>query len=221
MNNPQWTAVDTYLGERSGASDPILDAVLAANVQAGLPAIDVSPTQGKLLHLQARMCGAKRILEIGTLGGYSSIWLARALPAGGSLITLEASSAHAKVARANIERAGLSDRVEVRVGPALQTLPRIEAEARGPFDLTFIDADKANNPDYLAWALKLSHAGSVIILDNVVRAGAILDANSDDAAIIGTRRALDMLATEPRLSATAIQTVGNKGWDGFMLAIVD
>lgn len=219
MNPSDWTTVDTYLAESTGASDPVLEAVLDANAKAGLPAIDVSPVQGRLLQLLTRMCGARRVLEIGTLGGYSSICMARALPTDGCVITLEYDPAHAKVARANIERAGLADRVEIRVGPALDTLPQLtDAE---PFDLVFIDADKASNPDYLAWALRLSHPGTVIVLDNVVREGRVVDADSTEPAIVGTRRALEMMGAEKRLTATAIQMVGGKGWDGFAIAIVD
>ena len=212
-----WTRVDAYIADGLIPPDPALDAALAANAAAGLPAIDVSPAQGKLLHILARMVGARRILEIGTLGGYSTIWLARALPPGGRLVTLEADPAHAEVARSNIARAGLADRVELHLGPALGTLPRLA----GPFDMVFIDADKPSNPDYLAWALKLARPGSVIVCDNVIRDGRIADAASRDAAIVGTRRMFDMIAAEPRLTGTAIQTVGAKGWDGFAIAIVD
>ena len=212
-----WQRVDGYLADLLVGDDPALAAALAANAAAGLPAIDVSPLQGKLLHLLARLAGARRILEIGTLGGYSTIWLARALPDGGRLVTLEAERRHAEVARANIARAGLADRVELIPGPALDTLPTLE----GPFDLVFIDADKRSNPDYLAWALRLSRPGAVIVCDNVIRDGAITDATSRDPGVVGTRRFLEMLAAEPRLSATAVQTVGAKGWDGFAIAIVE
>jgi predicted O-methyltransferase YrrM len=213
----EWTAMDAWIAGRLLPSDPVLDAALAANAAAGLPAIDVSPLQGKLLHILARMSGARRILEIGTLGGYSTICLARALPADGRLVTLEAEPRHAEVARANIARAGLAGRVELILGPALDTLPALE----GPFGFVFIDADKRNNPDYLAWALRLSHPGTVIVCDNVVRRGVIAGDAGGDPAAAGARRLFDSLAAEPRLTATAIQTVGAKGWDGFAIAIVD
>lgn len=220
---PQWAAVDQYLTGLFLPHDPVLDAALAASAAAGLPAIAVSPPQGKLLHLLARMCGARRILEIGTLGGYSTIWLGRALPPaaeGGRLVTLEYEPRHAEVARANIGRAGLSGIVEVVVGPALQTLPRLESDAAGPFDLIFLDADKVSYPQYLEWSLRLSRPGTVIIADNVVRKGAVIDANSADLNVQAVRRFNERVAREPRLCATAIQTVGAKGYDGFVLAIV-
>ena len=220
MTDEQWLAVDRYLTDLLAPSDPALDAALAASDAAGLPPINVSPNLGKLLHLLARVQGARAILEIGTLGGYSTIWLARALPAGGRLITLEADPRHADVARANIAPAGLADVVEVRLGPALETLPRLAAEGHSPFELIFIDADKPSIPDYFAWALKLSRPGSLIVVDNVVRRGAVADATSDDPSVQGVRRFLDMLASEPRVSATAIQTVGSKGYDGFAIALV-
>jgi predicted O-methyltransferase YrrM len=221
MNQRTWSAVDAFIVERLVRSDTALADALAANAAAGLPSYDVSPAQGKLLHLLARMIDARRILEIGTLGGYSTIWLARALREGGLVVTLEAEAKHAAVARQNITRAGLASCVDLRVGPALATLPQIAREGLAPFDLIFIDADKASNADYLAWSLKLARPGSVIVGDNVIRNGAILDAGSADANIRGTRRFFDLLASEPRLSATVIQTVGDKGWDGFALAIVD
>ncbi len=214
----QWTEVDRYISDLLVPSDPVLDAALEASAAAGLPTIQVSPTQGKLLHILARSLGARKILEIGTLGGYSTIWMARALPAGGRLITLEYSPKHAEVARANIARAGLASVVEVRVGRALDTLPQIAAE--GPFDLIFIDADKSGYPDYLPWAMKLSRPGSVIIADNVVRKGAVIDAGSSDADVQGVRRFYELLAAEPRVSSTAVQTVGSKGYDGFAMALV-
>jgi predicted O-methyltransferase YrrM len=220
MTEAQWTAVDRYFTDLLVPADPALDAALAASDAAGLPPHNVAPNQGKLLLLLARLQGARRILEIGTLGGYSTIWLARALPAGGRLITLEADAKHAKVARANIARAGLADVVELRHGPALETLPQLAAEGRGPFDLIFIDADKPNNPAYLAWALRLSRRGSLIIADNVVRNGAVIDAASTDPSVQGVRRFTELLAAEPRVSATAIQTVGSKGYDGFAIALV-
>lgn len=220
MNDEQYEAVDQYLAERYAPADDALALALAANDAAGLPPIAVSPTQGKFLQILARMVAARRILEIGTLGGYSSLWLAGALPAGGRLITLELNARHAAVARGNFARAGVADRIEVREGSALQSLEKLHAEAPEPFDFFFIDADKVNSPNYLTWALKLSHRGSVIVLDNVIREGAILNARSRDQAVQGTRRLHDMLAAEPRLSATAIQTVGDKGYDGFAIALV-
>ncbi len=220
MAQEQWTAVDRYFGDLLAPPDPALEETLQASAAAGLPPINVSPTQGKLLLLLARVQGARAILEIGTLGGYSTIWLARALPADGRLITLEADPKHADIARANIARAGLADVVELRVGRALETLPRLAAEGHGPFDVIFIDADKVSTPEYVAWALTLSRRGSLIIVDNVVRDGAVADADSGDPAIQGVRRSIDLLAAEPRVSATAIQTVGSKGYDGFALALV-
>ena len=221
MGQDQWSAVDAYILDKLVAADPILEAALNRNAEGGLPQHDVSPTQGKFLHLIARMIGARRILEIGTLGGYSTIWLARAVPEGGRVVTLEFDPHHADIAKTNIEQAGLSHRVDLRIGAALDTLPRLEAEGLGPFDLIFIDADKPNNPHYLAWALRLSRPGTVIIGDNVVRDGAVVDANSSDDRVQGVRAFFDMLATEPRLSATALQTVGSKGWDGFTIAVVE
>ena len=219
MTEDRWTAVDRYLTDLLVPSDPALEDALGASEVAGLPQAQVAPNQGKLLHLLARIQGARRILEIGTLGGYSTIWLARALPPDGRLVTLEANPRHAKVARANLERAGLTEVVEVRVGPALETLPRLAAEAGGPFDLVFIDADKPSNPDYLSWALRLTRRGSLIVADNVVRGGAVLGAGGD-ASVQGVRRFLELVAAEPRLTATAIQTVGSKGYDGFAVALV-
>jgi predicted O-methyltransferase YrrM len=220
--DPRWAAVDRYLGDLLLPADPALDAALEASAAAGLPAIAVSPTQGKLLHLLARLHGARRILEVGTLGGYSTIWLARALPPGGRLVTLEVNAAHAEVARANVARAGLSAVVDVRVGPALETLPRLAAEAGAgaPFDLVFIDADKPSTTEYFEWALALSRPGSVIVVDNVVRDGALADAASEDASVRGMRRFVERVAAEPRVSATGVQTVGAKGYDGFVLALV-
>jgi predicted O-methyltransferase YrrM len=220
MSEDQWKAVDGYLSEQLVPRDAALEAALEASAAAGLPAINVSPMHGKLLHLLAKMQRAQRILEIGTLGGYSTIWLARALPADGRLITLEADAKHAGVARANIARAGLDRVVELRLGAALETLPQIAAERQGPFDLIFIDADKQNIPHYFGWALQLSRLSSLIVVDNVVRGGAVMDAASGDASVQGVRRFLDILAAEPRVSATAIQTVGVKGYDGFALALV-
>ena len=216
----RWAAVDRYITDLFVQPDPALDAAIKASDAAGLPSIHVAPNQGKLLHLLARVRGARSILEIGMLGGYSTIWLARALPADGRLITLEADPKHAAVARGNIERAGLARIIELRLGPALETLPRIAAEGLGPFDLIFIDADKPSNPDYLAWALKLSRRGGLILVDNVVRNGAVIDAGSGDPNIQGVRRFNDLLAAEPRVSATEIQTVGCKGYDGLAVALV-
>jgi predicted O-methyltransferase YrrM len=220
MKQELWTAVDHYINELLVPSDPALDAAVEATAAAGMPAIQVSPAQGKLLHLLARMQGARNILEIGTLGGYSTIWLARALPPDGKLLTLEASAKHAEVARGNLARAGLTDRVELRLGPALDTLPQIAAEGRGPFDLTFIDANKSAMADYFDWALKLSRPCSVIIADNVIRDGSVLEADSSDPDIQGVRRFNERVAAEPRVSATEIQTVGSKGYDGFALVVV-
>lgn len=216
----KWSRVDSYFAGLLAPNDAALDDVLAANADAGLPAHDVSPAQGKMLALFVTMIGARSILEIGTLGGYSTIWLARAVPASGKVITIEANAAHADVARANLDRAAVANRVELRVGPALDVLPLLEAETAGPFDLIFIDADKPNNPAYLQWALRLSRPGTVIIGDNVVRGGAVANADSDDPNVQGVREFLDMIAADPRLDATAIQTVGEKGWDGFALAVV-
>ncbi|MFF7774470.1 O-methyltransferase [Streptomyces tanashiensis] len=220
MTNPQWTDVDQYFTDTIAPADEILTAALADSTAAGLPEIAVAPNQGKLLHLLARTQGARTVLEIGTLGGYSTIWLARALPADGRLITLEYDPAHADVARANIARAGLDKIVEVRTGAALDTLPQLEAEGTGPFDLVFIDADKVNNPRYVEWALKLSRPGTLIIVDNVVRNGRVATAHPDDPAITGTREMFDLIAREPRLDATAVQTVGTKGYDGLLMARV-
>ena len=221
MNDKLWSKVDDYICDRLLPADAVLEAALKANAAAGLPQIDVSAAQGKFLHMLARMVGARRILEIGTLGGYSTIWLARALPAEGRLISLEADALHAKVARENIVRAGLADRVEIRIGKALDTLPSVEANKIGPFDFVFIDADKPNNPEYLKWALKLARSGAVIVCDNVIRDGAVADAATHDASALGARKLFDLIGAEPRLTATALQTVGAKGWDGFAIAIVD
>ncbi len=218
MTQHQWDAVDEYIEGLLVGEDPALDAALVAGDKAGLPAIGVAPPQGKFLNLLARIHGAKRILEIGTLAGYSTIWLARALPADGKLITLEYDQRHADVATANIANAGFADLVEVRVGKALDSLP--DLVDHGPFDLFFIDADKANNPNYFTWALRLSRPGSVIVVDNVVRSGRVVEATSTDEAIVGTRKLGQMLADEPRVDATMVQTVSSKGYDGFALAVV-
>ncbi|MFH8615682.1 O-methyltransferase [Streptomyces sp. NPDC017979] len=215
-----WNAVDDYVNERLVPADEGLTGALAASDAAGLPAIAVAPNQGKFLHLLAASLGARRVLEIGTLGGYSTIWLARALPAGGRLISLEYSERHAEVARASLARAGLDAIAEVRTGPALETLPKLAAEpGAGPFDLFFIDADKVNNARYVEWALRLSRPGSLIVVDNVVRGGKITEP-SEDPAVRGTREMFDAIAREPRLDATTVQTVGTKGYDGFLLARV-
>jgi predicted O-methyltransferase YrrM len=214
--NPGWTAVDDYIAAHLLGDDPALAAALTANEAAGLPDIDVSPAHGRMLELLARMMGAGRILEIGTLGGYSAICLARALPVGGRLVTLEIDPHHAEVARANFARAGVADRIELIVGPALDTLARLE----GPFDFVFIDADKPSNAAYLKEALRLSRPGTAIVVDNVVREGAVLDADSSDERVAGTRALFEAAAAEPRLTATAVQTVGVKKWDGFLLAVV-
>jgi predicted O-methyltransferase YrrM len=215
-----WTAVDDYIAEKLLGGDRQLTDALAANAASGLPAIDVSPAQGKFLHLLAKAVAARHILEVGTLGGYSSIWLARALPADGKLITLEIDSHHAEVARGNLDRAAVGDKVEVRVGPALDTLAALANESVAPFDFIFIDADKQNNANYAQAAVSLARPGALIIVDNVIREGRVLDEESEDSAIQGTRRLFDMLANEPRLDATAIQTVGVKAWDGFVIARV-
>jgi predicted O-methyltransferase YrrM len=220
MSKERWTAVDRYLTDLLVAPDPALDAALEASAAAGLPAISVTPNLGKLLFLLARLQGAKNILEFGTLGGYSTIWMARALPPGGRLITLESEPKHADVARRNIARAGLADVVDLRVGLALDLLPGVAADMRAPFDLVFIDADKPNNPEYVARSIELCRAGSLIIVDNVVRDGAVIDEKSTDASVQGVRRMNEMLAADPRVSATALQTVGSKGYDGFAFVLV-
>jgi len=216
-----WVAVDQYLTGLLVPRDAALEAARAANAAAQLPAIDVSPNQGKLLHLLARALQARSILEIGTLGGYSTIWLARALPSDGRLITLEREPRHAAVARENIERAGLTRLVDVRVGAALETLPVIESEGRGPFDMIFIDADKEGSSSYVQWAVRLSRPGTLVVIDNVVRNGSIINLADQAPGVQGTRRMFDVLSKEPRLTATAIQTVGSKGYDGFLLALVN
>jgi predicted O-methyltransferase YrrM len=217
-----WTAVDAYLAGHLIAKDEVLEAALRDSEAAGLPPIQVTALQGKMLQMFARMVGARRILEVGTLGGYSTIWLARALPENGQLVTLEAAAKHAAVARRNLERARLlGTKVELREGPALETLPKLVAEGVGPFDLIFLDADKENNAEYLQWAVRLSHVGTVIVTDNVVREGTLLDAASEDKAVQGTRRFFEAVAAEPHVTATAIQTVSGKKYDGFALLIVD
>ena len=220
MSQERWTAVDSYISSSLIGPDRALDATLQASAAAGLPPIAVSPPQGKLLHLLARSIGASSILELGTLGGYSTIWLARALAPGGRVITLEANPEYAELARANIEQAGLGAVVELRLGRALDTLAELAAEERGPFDLVFIDADKQSTPDYFAWALEHAHPGTLIVADNVIRDGAVIDTASEDPVVLGARRFHEMLETETRVSATTIQTVGLKGHDGFTLALV-
>ena len=221
MSQDTWNAVDEYLTETLARPDAVLEAALRESEAAGLPPINVSPPQGKFLNLLARIQGARNILEVGSLGGYSAIWLARALPPGGGrLVTLEVDPRHAKVARANLALAGFANIAQVRLGRAVDTLPELVREGAGPFDFIFIDADKPSNPEYFEWALKLSRRGTVIVVDNVVRKGAVANATSHDAAVQGVRRLNQMMATEPRVSATALQTVGAKGYDGFAMALV-
>jgi predicted O-methyltransferase YrrM len=220
MTQQLWTSVDDYITDLFVPFDSVMQEALATSEAAGLPSISVAPNEGKLLMLLAQLCGARRILEIGTLGGYSTIWLARGMASGGSLITLEASTKHAGIASINIARAGLANVVEVRIGPAGDTLPQLAAEGHGPFDLIFIDADKEGYPAYFAWSLKLACPGTLIIADNVIRDGEILDPASSDARVQGIRRFNQLLANEPRVRATLIQTVGRKGYDGMAIAIV-
>ena len=218
--DPNWDAIDAYIAENFLDDDPALEAALAASEAAGLPPIQVAPLQGKLLMMLAAAMGARRILEIGTLGGYSTIWLARGLAEGGKLITLDMNPDYAEVARSNIANAGLADRVELRVGKALDTLPKLQAEGAGPFDLIFIDADKPSTPDYFDWAVSLSRKGSLIVVDNVVREGAILAAQSENEHVKGLRGFYARAAADPRVTATAFQTVGNKGHDGLAIMLV-
>jgi predicted O-methyltransferase YrrM len=220
MNDHRWAEVDRYFAEQLLPDDAALDAALKSSAAAGLPAIQVSPVQGRMLHLLARMMGARRILEIGTLGAYSTIWLGRALPADGHLVTLESDEKHARVARGNIARAGLAGVVDLRFGRALDTLPALAAEDAEPFDLAFIDADKPSLPDYFAWALRLVRDGGLVVVDNVVREGSVIDGSSGDASVVGVRRMLELVASERRVHATAIQTVGSKGYDGFLIALL-
>ncbi len=220
MSGEQWYSVDEYLRELLVQPDPALDAALEASAAAGLPAIHVSPVQGQLLHVLARAQRAKAILEIGTLGGYSAIWLGRALPPDGRLITIEVDRSYALVARGNIQRAGLAGVIEVRVGPALERLPELVAAEEGPFDLIFIDADKPNSPEYFAWSLKLARRGTMIIVDNVVRGGAIVDPSTDDPRVVATQRLLREMGAAEGVVTTALQTVGTKGYDGFAVALV-
>jgi predicted O-methyltransferase YrrM len=219
--NPGWSAVDAYIAERLLGDDSALSATLAANAAGGLPDIDVSPAQGRMLHLFARMTRARRILEIGTLGGYSTIELARAMPADGKLTSLEIDPHHADVARNNVAKAGLGDLVDIRTGPALDSLQAMIAANEAPFDFVFIDTDKQNNPAYVRAALAMSRPGTTIVVDNVIREGGVLDAASGDERIQGTRRLFEEVGREPRLTATAVQTVGIKKWDGFLIAVVD
>jgi predicted O-methyltransferase YrrM len=220
MTEETWSAVDAYVSDLLAPPDEALALAVQDSEAAGLPAIQVTPPQGKLLQMFAKLLGARSILEFGTLGGYSTIWLARALPDSGRLITLEAEPRNAEVATGNIARAGLSSLVDLRVGPALDQLPKLEAEGAGPFDLTFIDADKVHTPEYFAWSLDHSRPGSLIVSDNVVRFGGLVDPESDDPTIPAQRRLHEMLAAEPRVEATTIQTVGSKGHDGFNIARV-
>jgi predicted O-methyltransferase YrrM len=221
LDQPTFDAVDAFVEGTLVADDEPLRAALDAAAAAGLPQIQVSPAQGRLLHILARLQGARAVLEFGTLGGYSTILLARALPADGRLVTLEANAEYAEVARGSIERAGLGEVVELRVGPALETLGALEQEGAGPFDLVFVDADKVNTPNYVAWALDHCRPGALIVADNVVRGGTLADAASDDPATQAQRRLHEMLAEEARVSATTIQTVGTKGYDGFTIALVN
>jgi predicted O-methyltransferase YrrM len=215
-----WTAVDEYFRELLAPADKYLDATAKANRKAGLPAIDVSPLQGQHLNILVRLTRPKRVLEIGTLGGYSTICMARALPVDGRIVTLEFSPRHAEVARKNLKTAGVLDRVDLRLGPALQILPMLQSEGAGPFDFIFIDADKQSNAEYVKWALRLSRVGTTIFVDNVVRDGKVIDGKSKDPDIVGTRRMAELIANEPRVSATVMQNVGAKGYDGFLLAVV-
>jgi predicted O-methyltransferase YrrM len=221
MGEEVWERVDSYITGALHEPDPVLVGALERCAAAKLPPIQVSAAQGKFLHLLARIQGARTVLEIGTLGAYSSIWLARALPQDGRLISLEVNPAHAEVARANIEAAGLSAIVEVRLGRAIDSLPVLEEQSLGPFDLVFIDADKSSNADYFTWALRLTHPGSVIVVDNVVRGGAVVDETTDDADVRGVRRLFELVGSEKRVSATALQTVGQKSYDGFLVARVE
>jgi len=221
MNAERWTAVDRYITDTFVPADVALEAALRSSAEAGLPAINVAPNQGKFLQLLAKMNGARRILEIGTLGGYSTIWLARALPAGGRLVTLEFEPKHAEVARKNIARAGLAEVVEIKQGQAADTLKRLIAEKSAPFDFIFIDADKEGYPEYFTLCLKLSRPGTCILADNVVRGGAVIEADHADTRVQGIRRFHELMAAEPRVTATTMQTVGSKGYDGFTLAMVN
>jgi predicted O-methyltransferase YrrM len=215
-----WSQVDEYLDQRLVPRDAALEEALSTSAAAGLPAISVTPTQGKLLHLLARIIGAQRILELGTLGGYSTIWMGRALPEDGELFSLEIDPSHAAIARHNVDRAGLSDRVSVVLGPATDTMAKLIADGVEPFDLIFIDADKARIDEYFQLSLSLSKIGTVIVVDNVIRDGKVIDASTEDASVRGVRRLIDLLSRESRVSTTGVQTVGSKGYDGFILALV-
>ena len=221
MTDERWAAVDQYINDHLVGDDPALDATLDASSAAGLPPIAVSPSQGKLLHILAKALGARKILELGTLGGYSGIWLARALPQGGRLTTIEYDPTHAAIARQSFDRAGVGDRIDLRVGKALDVLPMLEAEGAGPFDLVFIDADKETYTEYLDWSIRLSRPGTLIIADNIVRDGEVVNAASTDHLVQGIRRFLDALAKDPRVTATGIQTVGQKSYDGFAAILVN
>jgi len=221
MNEKVWSDVDDYIAEKLVGDDTTMAAILAANAKSKLAPIDVSAAQGKFLEVLVRILGARRILEIGTLGGYSTVWMARAMPADGKIVTLEFQQFHAMVARGNFKTAGVADRIDLRVGAALDTLPGVEADGIGPFDLVFIDADKGNNANYVEWAIKLSRPGTVIIVDNVIREGRVVDPGSADGSIAGSRAAFDLIGAHPRLTASALQTVGSKGYDGFAIAVVD
>jgi predicted O-methyltransferase YrrM len=221
MYQQLWTSVDAYFCDLFVQSDPALEAALKASADAGLPPISVAPNQGKLLHLLAKINGSKRILEIGTLGGYSTIWMARALPADGRLVTLEFDPKHAAVARENFARAGLANKIDLRVGKAIESLPKLAAEKAGPFDLIFIDANKSGTPDYFSWAMKLARPGTIIIVDNVVRDGNVIDAKSTDQDIQGIRKFAEMVSKDSRVTATALQTVGMKGYDGLAICVVN
>ena len=220
MSQELWTSVDNYLGEVLVRQDRHLDDAVAASDAAGLPSIQVSPPQGKLLEILIQMMGAKTILEVGTLGGYSTIWMARSLPADGRVVTIEIDPKHARVAQENFSRAGLAEKIDLRTGNAREILPAMIEEGAGPFDFAFIDADKASNPDYFGWALEMSRPGSVIIVDNVIRDGHVVEADSEDESVKGVRRLNEVMGGDPRVSVTALQTVGIKGYDGFSVAIV-
>jgi predicted O-methyltransferase YrrM len=221
MTQDRWTAVDAYIDDVVRASDEVLESVLKAGAAAGLPTIAVSPSQGKFLHILAKAIGAKRILELGTLGGYSAIWLARALPPEGKLVTVELDPAHAAIAQQSFVRAGVAGVIDLRVGAALDVLGRLEAERTALFDFVFIDADKGNYPEYFDRAVRLCRPGALIVADNVIRDGEVIDASSKDAAVIGVRRFMDRVAGNRRLTATALQTVGVKGYDGFAIVLVE
>jgi len=221
MSQARWEMVDSYLAEAFVPHDDALAAALASSSAAGLPSIQVSPPQGRLLEMLARALGARNILEIGTLGGYSTLWLARGLAPGGRLVTLEVDPRHAEVARANFARAERGGAIDLRLGPALKTLPQLESEKAGPFDLIFVDADKASLPEYFTWSVRLSRPGTLILVDNVIREGEVVNASSPDAAVQGVRRMNTLIASEPRVSATALQTVGGKGYDGLAFVLVE